>query len=226
MSRHGVDTRMILRVALALFLSCPPVLAESPIPAAGRTEIVGRGATCSASLIRSDVIATAAHCVIDHDQVFRPGDGLAGAIYLIEDKAIHPLYEQSKSRVEWKIRFDVAVGRLAKPIPSERALPFPIGEEAKVGESLLIVSWRRDGTKVPRQRACEVLTGDDGLVTLGCRVQGGESGAPVLRKTDDGYELVAIISSSTTRLEQPVAKAANVQLRLPPLLDQIDARTP
>lgn len=217
---------MILRALLALVLSSLPALAESPIPAAGRMEIVGRGATCSASLIRPDVIATAAHCVINHDQVFRPGDGLAGSIFLIEDKAIHPLYDQTKNRIEWKIRFDIAVGRLAKPVPADRASPLPIGEDAKPGETLLIVSWRRDGSKLPRQRPCDVLAGDDGLVTLGCRVQGGESGAPVLRKTDDGYELVAIVSSSTRRLDQPVAKASNVRLRLPPLLDEIDAKTP
>ncbi len=217
---------MMPRALLFLFLSQLPALADSPIPAAGRMEIVGRGATCSASLIRPDVIATAAHCVINHDQVFRPGDGLAGAIYLVEDKVIHPLYDQTKSRIEWKIRFDVAVGRLAKPVPGDRATPLSVGEDAKVGETLLIVSWRRDGTNLPRQRPCEVLAGDDGLVTLGCRVRGGESGAPVLRKTKDGYELVAIISSSTKRLEQPVAKASNVRLRLPPLLDEIDAKTP
>ena len=70
---------MMFRALSALLLSCLPVFAESPIPAAGRMEIVGRGATCSASLIRPDVIATAAHCVIDRDQVFRLGDGLAGS---------------------------------------------------------------------------------------------------------------------------------------------------
>jgi hypothetical protein len=217
---------MLLRSLVVFILSGCPVFADSAISAAGRMEIVGRGATCSASLIRPDLIATAAHCVINHDQVFRPGDGLAGAIFLIEDKAIHPLYKQSKSRVEWKIRFDVAVGQLSKSVPSERATPLPIGDEAIVGETLYVVSWRRDGTKLPRQRPCDVLAGDDGLVTLGCQVQGGESGAPVLRKTEDGYELVAIVSSRTWRLDQPVAKASNVRLRLPPLLDQIDAKTP
>jgi hypothetical protein len=128
--------------------------------------------------------------------------------------------------VDWKLRFDIAVGRLAKPVPASRAVPFSIGDDAVERERLFIASWRNPNRDRPRQRICLVLEGMPGLVTLACRVQGGESGAPVLRLTENGLELVAVISSRARILNQPVAQASNVRLRLPPLLDIVDAATP
>ena len=206
-------------------LMAMPAQAEGLVSAAGRVEKTTGEGSCSAILVRPDLIATAAHCRSIRKKLFRPGDGLDGATYEILDYTPHPLYDNSTSRIDWKMRFDIAVGRLATPVPAERATPLPIGEEAQPGERLFIVSWRGN-TDRPRQRACPVIRGVKGLVTLGCRVQGGESGAPVLRKTADGLELVAIISSSNQLLEQPVAQASDVRLRLPPLFDIIDENTP
>jgi len=59
-------------------------------------------------------------------------------------------------------------------------------------------------------------------VTLACEVQGGESGAPVLRKVDDGLELVAVVSSRSRLGNQPVALASNIRLRVPPMVDLLD----
>jgi hypothetical protein len=44
----------------------------------------------------------------------------------------------------------------------------------------------------------------------------------VLRKTENGLELVAIISSRANLLQQPIAQASDVALRLPPLMDLIE----
>ncbi len=88
------------------------------------------------------------------------------------------------------------------------------------------MSWRKDETEAPRQRKCQVIAGVEGLVTLGCAVLGGESGAPVLRETDDGLELVAIISSRTRQFFRPVAQASDVRLRLQPLFDELGKSAP
>ena len=217
---------MILRAFLLCLTTGLAAQAQGTITAAGRLEIVGRGGTCSAALIEPDVIATAAHCITGTDQVFRPGDGLAGAIFLVEGFVKHPLYEQTSARIDWKLRFDIAVGRLAKPVPPDRAVPLSIGEEARPGETLFLVSWRRDGTREPRQRACVVLEGIEGLVTLDCPVEGGESGSPVLRKTADGFELVAIVSSKGRWVDRPVAQASDVRLRLSPIVEELNETTP
>ncbi|CAN0601480.1 unnamed protein product, partial [Ectocarpus sp. 12 AP-2014] len=155
---------------------------------------------------------------------FRPGDGQINRVrHGLTEIFHHPMYELMQDRTLWKLRFDLAIARLQAPVPDARATPIPPGVEAQVGETLYIVSWRRDGSRQPRQRACEVIEGTRGLVTLACAVQGGESGAPVLRKTDDGLELVAIISSRSKLLDQPIALASDVALRLAPLMDLINA---
>jgi len=133
------------------------------------------------------------------------------------------MYQVMRERILWRLRFDIAIARLEAPVPAARATPIPPGPEAQIGETLYIVSWRRDGSTKPRQRACKVIEGATGLVTLACAVKGGESGAPVLRKTKDGLELVAIISSKSKQLDQPIAQASDVALRLPPLMDLIEA---
>jgi hypothetical protein len=216
----------ILAVGSVLLTACP-ALASGTVEAAGRIDFIETGGSCSGVLVAPGLVATAAHCtpIIDDkselpDILFVPGSGQDGI--RVVGAARHPLYDPDSSRVEWKLRFDIGILRLADDTVPPGIKPFPIGEDAREGETLFIVSWRRgEGTK-PRQRACPVLSvGIPGLVTLGCAVAGGESGAPVLRKTDTNLELVAIISSRSQLLDQPVAQASNVRLRLPPLLDEI-----
>ena len=97
-----------------------------------------------------------------------------------------------------------------------------MGPEAELGEGLFLVSWRAGEGSRPRQRRCLVIEGEvPGVVTLGCQVRGGESGAPVLRLVPDGVELVAIVSSRSRLGQQPVAIASDVTLRIPPLLQRL-----
>ncbi|MGI9395244.1 MAG: trypsin-like serine peptidase [Boseongicola sp.] len=205
--------------------------AADTVPAAGRLEDPQRGTTCSASLVTPDVVLTAAHCVAKYlgaeaDKkipiVFRPGTGQNATTYSIDQIVLHPLYDSVNDPQIWSLRFDVAAVRLATPVPSEIAEPFETGPEAELGEKLFIVSWRTHNSQQPRQRACDVMPGARGLVTLACNVLGGESGAPVLRKGENGLELVAVVSSRGQILQQPIAQASNVALRLPPLLAEFD----
>ena len=212
---------------------CAAVLAtaahtqESPgLGAVGRIEKLESLTTCTAVLVEPDVVLTAAHCVegdaADPEAMarvrFRPGVGLAGPVFDAAEIVLHPLYDRVNDPWLWRLRFDLAAVRLSGPVPPEVARPLGTGDEAQPGERLFLVSWRPDSGLVPRQRACEVVPGLRGLVTLGCRVSGGESGAPVLRKTSEGLEIVAILSSRGKIKEQPVAQGSNVALRLPPLL--------
>ncbi|MGI9388728.1 MAG: trypsin-like serine peptidase [Boseongicola sp.] len=205
--------------------------AADTVPAAGRLEDTQRGTTCSASLVASDIVLTAAHCVAKYlgDQtegqipiVFRPGIGQNATTYSIDRIVLHPLYDRVNDPRLWSLRFDVAAVHLVTPVPSDIAQPFETGPEAELGEKLFIVSWRTHNSPQPRQRACDVMPGARGLVTLACKVSGGESGAPVLRKGENGLELVAVVSSRGKFLQQPIAQASNVALRLPPLLAEFD----
>ena len=195
-----------------------------PIPAAGRIESAASPGTCSAVLIEPDLVLTAAHCLGDDvaGMSFRPGKGETGPVFGFAASSAHPFYDPDQTRPNWKVRFDIRAGRLVEPVPGWVAAPLPIGQPATVGERLFLISWRRSDGPLPRQRACPVLSGPTGIVTLGCAVEGGESGAPVLRKTEDGLELVAIVSSRSTVLNQPVALATNASLRVQPILDLLD----
>ena len=213
----------MIRFALLAIALATPSWAED-ISGVGRIESKS-GGTCSAVLIEPDIIATAAHC--GHGSninglVFRPSDTRGGRLFPIAQFLRHPLYDRDSTRIEWQLRFDIALARLAEPVPDARAKPIPLGEDAQPGEKVFVVSWRGGDDRL-RQRACPVIDGIPGLVTLGCQVRGGESGAPVIRKTDEGLEVIAIISSRTRILEQPVAQASNVRLRIPPLLKELGA---
>ncbi len=215
---------MNLRLGLCILLMTSNPLLADQVSSAGRLEFKSTNGSCSASLIRPNVIVTAAHCAGGDPAdgiVFRPGDGQTGKTYPVKRFIQHPLYNKENSRVEWRYRFDIAAAELAEPVPDFRADPLPLGDDAKLGETLFIVSWRWFEGNRPRQRACPVIEGLAGLVTLGCSVLGGESGAPVLRKTAQGLELVAVISSRGQQLEQPIAQASDVRLRIPPLLNAL-----
>lgn len=202
-----------------------PANAGEAVDAAGRIEFSMTGGTCSAVLIAPDIVVTAAHCTPDSKDLsgvaFRSGSG-DGPVRA--NRAVrHPLYDRESPRVEWQFRFDVGAIELRPSGALDRIPPMPIGHEAQPGETLFVVSWLESYGPKPRQKACTVLkVGLQGLVTLGCDVESGESGAPVLRKTSEGLELVAIISSRAQLLGQPVAQASDVRLRLPPLLDLFD----
>lgn len=210
---------------LALFALVLPV-AAADIPASGRIESVGSLGTCSATLIEPDLIVTAAHCLATSEAVdgkgFRTGNGPEAPLYPLARSARHPLYDPDDPDPTRRYRFDIAAARLAEPVPDWVASPLPPGGEAVPGERLFIVSWRRGEGPRPRQRACSVIEALRGLVSLSCEVRGGESGAGVLRASDNGLQLVAVLSSRTTFMGHPIALASNVRLRIQPILDLLD----
>ena len=200
--------------------------------AIGRLENSATGETCSASLIAPDLVLTAAHCVgalrniegdVDTEIVFRASGRAGSKTFVVSQRFEHPLYRLPGSTPLRKLRFDMALFELAEPVPQAVAVPLATGPEANIGEVLYLISWRANRPAPPRQRACTVIGGAPNLVSIACDVKGGESGAPLLRKTEAGLEVVAVLSSRFRVGEQPVGLASNVAQRLPPLLDLIDA---
>ncbi|MEO1537391.1 MAG: trypsin-like peptidase domain-containing protein [Pseudomonadota bacterium] len=211
---------MFLLLSFLVLVTEPVTPAPDLFAAAGRIEdAVTERPICSAALIAPDIVVTAAHCVSEAPSAPR-------AFRVSEDTAVsvirfvrHPLYKEfGDSR---RLRFDIAVGVLSESVDIYTSPPLALGEDAVHGEGLYIVSWPR-GWERPRQRRCAVIEGTvPGVVTLGCRVRGGESGAPLLRLTEDGVELVAILNSTARQNGRSVALASDVRLRIPALLDSL-----
>jgi hypothetical protein len=218
-----------MRLAFFLLLSgiALPLEAQD-FAAAGRIENSQTGGTCSAALIGPDIIVTAAHCVSEENaQIYSFRSSLPDSKPVqVERIVVHPFYRDFITQRLRRLRFDIAVGRLEAPLADRSVTPFPLGDVARTGEGLFLASWRAQSGPRPRLRRCLVIEGQvPGVVALGCRVRGGESGAPLVRLTDQGVELVAIVNSTARIEDKDVALAADVRLRVEPLVDQL-AKSP
>ncbi|WP_160762556.1 trypsin-like serine peptidase [Kangsaoukella pontilimi] len=223
---------MLLR-AIAVCLLALLLPADAPAQdlsaSAGRLERLGVSGTCSATLVRPDVAVTAAHCVRP-DQVrqgdapqlfFRPGWPRDAGRMAVVDVVRHPLYAPAREGERWRFPFDIAVVRLARALPERVNPPLALGRPPEPGEYLTLVSWKKD-QDAPVLRPCQVVPGVEALVTIACRVAGGESGGAVIRAGNGAPEIVAVLTSRAQIGSLPVGQASALELRLAPMLHRLD----
>lgn len=172
----------------------------------GLLNIAGRS-TCTGVMIRPDLVLTAAHCLYDNDAdkmidprriEFRAGwrDGKAIARRMGKVSVIHSRYVSSTQESGEKIRNDVALLQLASPIQSTHADPFRTDGGIRTGNEVSVVSFGAGrNNAVSRQRSCEVLEADGGLVAMSCDVVPGSSGAPVFALRQGRQRIVSLVSS-------------------------------
>ncbi|MDJ1006674.1 MAG: trypsin-like peptidase domain-containing protein [Paracoccaceae bacterium] len=210
----------MLRVVLTvLTLSAPaPAFAQSPavLAAVGRLDL-GGGSSCSGTLVAADLVLTAAHCLtgnvgeteLDAGHIdFHPGrspglpppDPIPGEI-----AAVHPIYGFGIGPVTARMGFDFGLLRLAAPVPVGVARPLDMGPLPEVGDAVLIAGYRGGQGEVARQRHCEVIEANHAFATLGCEVDGGESGSPMLQLSASGPLVVGVLANKGRIDGQPVA---------------------
>ena len=79
----------------------------------------------------------------------------------------------------------------ARPVPLATRPP-------KRGETVLVVGYGKPRVQIANRKTCRVTaTGKNGAFQLDCPVTRGTSGAPVLRKTGTGHEMLGILSATS-----------------------------
>ena len=197
--------------------------------AVGRVDI-GDDAFCTGTLIATDLVLTAAHCLFDHatgaaQEVsrmrFRAGlrDGVAVAEARVSRAIAHPGYDPHEHTGENSIGHDVALLQLAEPIPAAVAAPFTVAEPGGVKEVSVVSYARGREQALSWQRSCDVMGHRGPLLAFNCNVDFGSSGAPVFDRSGGRARIVSIISAGNKDADGVVAFG----MELPGLLGDLKA---
>ncbi|HHI69800.1 MAG TPA: trypsin-like serine protease [Rhodobacteraceae bacterium] len=193
--------------------------------AVGRLNIAGRS-MCTGALIASDLVLTAAHCLYDKSskQQVDPTkiDFLAGwragratAYAKVKRAVVHPDYTFATDSENIKVRNDIAVLQLMRPIHKTSITPFEIGPRPRKGADIGIVSYAFDRADSPSiQESCRVMARQSGTLVLSCDVDFGSSGAPIFDMSNGIPRIVSVVSAKAianghkislgTSLEEPL----------------------
>lgn len=242
---EGSEMRILTALglmALTVLTSGPAVAADSDLRqlstgddvrayrAVGRLEIAGQG-FCTATLIDTRLVLTAAHCVTDaggqriapEHLVFRAGlrDGRAdaerGARRVVVDRSyLHG------SGGPASLAADIALIELDRPVDPHIVAPIPASVAA--GVRIGVISYAHDRAERPSlQEECRILGHEAGAIVMSCDVDFGSSGAPVLRLDGAAPRIVSVVSAKARADGRKVSLGADVAKALPALRAELTA---
>lgn len=177
-----------------------------PWQAVGRLELGGLG-FCTGTLVASNLVVTAAHCLYDRQTgarldpgwiTFRAGlrDGRTVADRGVRRAVAYPGYVFDAGGSTQRVRHDVALLELDHPIDPAHVTLFDTDAHPGRGETIGVVSYAQGRAEAPSlQNACTVLARQDGMLVMSCDVDFGASGAPVFALDKGQPRLVSVISA-------------------------------
>ena len=145
---------------------------------------------CTATLVAPQVAVTALHCLV-------PSDVPNMHLLLGYDRGSWNEHLQPVTAVSASSPCDIAILCLDRPSTVE---PVPTAvRPADRGEAVLVVGYGKPRVQVANHTACRVVDFDEqGVFQLDCPLTSGASGAPVLRETETGYEIIGIVSATNS----------------------------
>ena len=201
--------------------------------AVGRLDI-GRAGFCTGALVAPDLVLTAAHCLFDKetgDRVNPQGieflagwrNGRASAYRNVRRVVVHPEYAFDASESWARVRTDIALLELARPIRNTRIAPFATAEQPAKGDRVGVVSYARNRADAPSlQEVCNVLGLQEGVLVTSCKIDFGSSGAPIFSFDDTGaVRIVSVISAMAEVSGQDVSLGTELGVGLDDLREEL-----
>lgn len=167
---------------------------------------IGHRATCSAALIRDDLVLTAAHCIYDDaGQLIAPStieflaawrDGQAISRRTGKRAIVHAGYRPNLPPTDANIFQDLALLQLDMRVDPQTAQPFALGHAPKIGSSIAVVSYgagRNDAASL--EPDCTLIEDYSGVFAMSCSIVPGSSGAPVFAMRHEKPVIFSVISA-------------------------------